>query len=297
MQILETKHLRCSVSSLGAELQSLLLKANSEELIWQGDPTVWSGRAPILFPIVGALRHSPAHHEKGPITLAKHGFARTQSFSLIDHGKNFARYSLQSSNATLEYYPWHFELQVYFELTPDSLLIHYQVHNKDESALLFNLGSHPAFRLPLQDSALSDYSIHFDKAEDLSLYSVTADGLLDPCPVDYKLENGQIELSDDIFNNDALVFRNIRSTQISLAHQRLGTRLSVDTGGAPHLGIWAKPGAEFVCIEPWWGHADFSNASDAFAEKASIQSLPAKEIFSSSIEIHPVIANGVLGVM
>ncbi|MFK7731457.1 MAG: hypothetical protein AB8B48_07520, partial [Pseudomonadales bacterium] len=149
MQILETKNLLCGVSPLGAELQSLLLKPNSEELIWQGNPAVWSGRAPILFPIVGALKHSPAHHDKGIIMLAKHGIARMRTFELIDHGEAFARYSLQSSSDTLTIYPWHFELQVCFELSEDSLAIHYEVHNKDDSDLLFNLGSHPAFRLPL----------------------------------------------------------------------------------------------------------------------------------------------------
>ena len=25
---------------------------------------------------------------------------------------------------------------------------------------------------------------------------------------------------------------------------------------SPHLGIWAKPGAPFVCIEPWFSYND-----------------------------------------
>lgn len=287
MQNLESEHLTCSVSPLGAELQSLSLKATADEFIWQGDPAVWSGRAPILFPIVGALKGSAARHEKGPIKLAKHGIARTRRFELIDRGKAFARYSLQSDAETRAHYPWQFELQVNFELMADRLAIHYQVHNKDEYELLFNLGSHPAFRLPLENSSLSDYSVHFNKAENFSHYPVTADGLLDPCPADYTLSNGQIELSENIFDNDALVFKHIQSTCVSLRHRSLGTRLSVNTGGAPHIGIWAKPGAEFVCIEPWWGHADFSDATGDFSDKSSIQSLPPGKVFSTSIVIRP----------
>ncbi|MFK7733451.1 MAG: hypothetical protein AB8B48_17660, partial [Pseudomonadales bacterium] len=183
-------------------------------------------------------------------------------------------------------YPWHFELQVCFELSEDSLAIHYEVHNKDDSDLLFNLGSHPAFRLPLTNCTLSDYSIHFDQEEQLELFAVTPDGLLDPCATNYALDKQQIELSESIFENDALVFKNIRSSRISLRHRTAGTRLSVATGGAPHLGLWAKPGAEFVCIEPWWGHADFSNSSSRFSEKSSIQSLPPDQTFSTSITIH-----------
>lgn len=223
--------------------------------------------------------------------LAKHGFARTQQFQLIEQGKAFARYSLKSNVETLRCYPWHHELQVSFELLPDRLAIHYEVRNKDESELLFNLGSHPAFRLPMENNTLSDYSIQFDQPENLELYSVTPEGLLDPCATKYTLSNSQIELSETIFNNDALVFRNISSSHISLLHRGHGTRLSVATGGAPHIGIWAKPGAQFVCIEPWWGHADFSNASREFSEKSSIQLLPPAGVFSTSIEIKPSLAD------
>ena len=221
--------------------------------------------------------------------LAKHGFARHQQFQLLEHRESLARYLLQSNADTLKCYPWHFELQVSFQLLADHLKIHYEVRNKDESELLFNLGSHPAFHLPLENSSLSDYSIQFDQLEDLELYSVTPEGLLDPGATKYTLGNRQIELSETIFDNDALVFKNINSSHISLLHRSRGTRLSVVTGGAPHIGIWAKPGAEFVCIEPWWGHADFSNANREFAQKSSIQSLPPGMTFSTSIEIKPSI--------
>lgn len=222
--------------------------------------------------------------------LPKHGFARTQRFQLIEQRDALARYSLTSNAETLKLYPWHFELQVCFELMSDRLAIHYEVRNKYESELLFNLGSHPAFRLPLENSTLSDYSIQFDQPENLELYSVTPEGLLDPSATKYALSSSRIELSETIFNNDALVFKNINSTHISLLHRSQGTRLSVATGSAPHIGIWAKPGAQFVCIEPWWGHADFSDANSEFAQKSSIQSLLRGNVFSTSIEIRPSIA-------
>ncbi len=290
MQTLETKHLTCRVNSYGAELQSLLVNARSDELIWQGDPDVWSGRAPILFPIVGALKHPESRHPKGPVALSKHGFARKLPFQVIDEGKTFARYSLQSNEATLSQYPWQFELIVHFELLADRLAIRYQVHNRDNCDMLFNLGSHPAFRLPLHDSTLSDYSIGFERTEQLSVYSVNEHGLLGPLPTAYPIADGRIELSEHIFDHDALVFKDIQSTRISLSHRRTGTRLCVATGGAPHLGLWAKPGAQFVCIEPWWGHADFSDANVQFAEKPSIQTLAANQSFSTEIEILPALA-------
>jgi hypothetical protein len=38
----------------------------------------------------------------------------------------------------------------------------------------------------------------------------------------------------------------------------------------PHLGIWTKPGAGFVCIEPWQGHASPVGFDGELAEKPGI---------------------------
>jgi galactose mutarotase-like enzyme len=38
----------------------------------------------------------------------------------------------------------------------------------------------------------------------------------------------------------------------------------------PHLGIWTKPGAGFICIEPWQGHADPEDFDGDFAAKPGV---------------------------
>jgi galactose mutarotase-like enzyme len=52
---IENDLLRVQASSLGAELQSIVLKKDGTEYLWQGDPTYWKGRAYNLFPICGRL--------------------------------------------------------------------------------------------------------------------------------------------------------------------------------------------------------------------------------------------------
>lgn len=52
---IENEFLRVSAEDDGAQLSSVELKENGKEFLWQGDPSVWYGRAPVLFPIIGQL--------------------------------------------------------------------------------------------------------------------------------------------------------------------------------------------------------------------------------------------------
>ena len=45
-------HLAVEVSSLGSEMQSIRTK-DGKSWLWNGDAAFWTGRSPILFPIVG----------------------------------------------------------------------------------------------------------------------------------------------------------------------------------------------------------------------------------------------------
>ena len=44
-------------------------------------------------------------------------------------------------------------------------------------------------------------------------------------------------------------------------------------GHCPYLGVWAKPGAEYVCIEPWYGINDSYDKKDDISQKRAIESL------------------------
>lgn len=281
---LESSSRKVTVNSLGAEIQSIVSRKNGEEFLWQGDPEVWSGRAPILFPFVGALKGKQISVNGKTHAMPQHGFARTSIFEIEAQATDRLKCRLTHSRTSLEMYPWKFQFDVEFSLIEDLLRIEYTLKNTDDSLMYFNLGSHPAFNLPLQDSKISDYMIRFNKPELLARYKVV-EGLLSRETVPGLKNESEIWLNSEIFEDDALVYRNVSSDVVSLVHREKGERVVVTTGGAPHLGVWAKPAAPYVCIEPWFGHADFTDSSGHLAEKDSIQQLSGDEIFTAHMTI------------
>jgi len=276
--------LSASVASTGAELQSLVKKSSDEEYLWQGDPAVWSGRAPILFPIVGALRDNEYQYRGKSYSLAKHGLARHAEFELEAQSDDQLTYSLVANSETLTSYPWKFKLQIRYKLQDSSLLVRYRVYNLDTSIMIFALGSHPAFRLPLQDSAIEDFAIRFDKTEKFDHYLLNNDGLLVDEPETLAADGNEIRLTNTLFDRDALVFKNINSSRISLMHGQQ-TRLTVAFSGEPHLGIWAKPAAPYVCIEPWYSYSDSVSDTGDLEQKPSMLQLLPEQVFDSELAI------------
>ena len=103
---------------------------------------------------------------------------------------------------------------------------------------------------------------------------------------DLLLDNSNtIDLHYAIFNNDALVFKTLKSRKASLVSKRSGKRIEVSFEGFPYLGIWAKPHADYVCIEPWLGIADPVDTDQELETKEGIISLPGKKSFSASYRI------------
>lgn len=275
---------QATISSRGAELKSLKNLETQEEYIWQADPDIWASSAPILFPIIGRLRHGQVLVDGKPYPLPKHGIARAREFENSRTEFDQLTLKLTSNSETRSFYPYDFSLEVSFNLNPGVLAISYKITNKDTKPLFFTIGSHPAFRLPLENSCLEDYSLRFSEKETLDRYTLQ-DGLMPDSGLAFMKNESLIRLTPDIFNQDALIFRNIASKKISIVHRKKGCRLSLLTGGAPHLGIWAKPGAPFVCIEPWFGHDDSVTASGNIEEKPGMIILSAGSRFQTGIAI------------
>jgi galactose mutarotase-like enzyme len=96
-----------------------------------------------------------------------------------------------------------------------------------------------------------------------------------------------LPLRNDLFDNDALIFKTLKSRKVSLKSHPSNQILTVDYQDFNYLGIWAKPNAPFVCIEPWLGIADHENTDGDFLKKDGLIALPKGEIFIAdySIEI------------
>lgn len=244
---ISTHQFSAEISTFGAELQSLKNRETHEEYIWQRDPTIWGGSAPVLFPVVGRTKNASYRFEEKVYSMPLHGFAWTSDFVCTEQGTSHATFTLKDSPKTRKIYPFSFELRIDFKLSGKGLSISYTVTNPSEKSMWFTLGSHPAFALR---STAENYRIRFAQKETLDLYGIR-DGLLEKIQTDYLHDQSIIPLHAHLFDNDALIFQDITSDSIRLESEN-GLGITVETGAAPHVGFWAKPGAPYVCIEPWY---------------------------------------------
>ena len=277
--VIKNTFLTAIINSFGSELCSLKNKEN-KEYIWAGNSDFWGKHSPILFPIVGTLKNNSFHYNAKEYDLSRHGFAREMEFKLIDKKEDSATFSLQSTEETLRVYPFQFELQIIYTLDNYNLSIEYKVINKGNSKMPFSIGAHPAFALPRY---FEDYSIQFDKEEFLEYYLLEND-LISNQTKKLETQEGQIPLTYELFKNDALIFKTLKSKSLTILENR-NPFLRVNFNDFPSLGIWTKMNAPFLCIEPWFGYSDTNENSGNLFEKEGIQVLEENATFRSEFSI------------
>ena len=284
---LENDHLSLGIKSIGAELCSLINKISNTEYIWQGDPAFWASHAPILFPIIGALKNNTYLFENKEFRLPRHGFFRNnESVTLKRQEKDSLLFSLIYSEETLRNYPFKFELEIGFLLKGKTLKIKHEVFNLDENPIYFSIGGHPAFNAPLfPKENYEDYYLEFDQKMDLNTAVLSMDGLISENLEPILKNDSKIHLSKDLFNNDALIFEDISSKNVSLFSKNNGRILTLNYTDFKNLGIWAKPNAPYVCIEPWLGIADLETTDQNLKNKKGINKLMPSQSFSASYTI------------
>lgn len=264
---LQNGTLGAAVSARGAELQRLHT-ASGEELLWDGNPDVWAGRSPLLFPVVGNVKDDQITVRGQRYPLLRHGFARTSTFDLVESAAAHCTWRLQPNNETRKRYPFAFRLDVTYALDGARLTMRATVANEGSDTMPASFGFHPAFRWPLAPGvAREDHDVRFEKPEPEPIRRL-AGGLLggpEPTPV----AGDRLALADTLFERDALIFDRLRSRRLTYGPPA-GRRLQLDFPGMPHLGIWSKPGAGFVCLEPWYGTASPSDFDGELAKKPGI---------------------------
>ena len=276
---LENQHLKISLSNHGGELHSIKGKKDNTEFLWSGDEAYWKYHAPILFPIVGKVFNGKYTVDGKTYELPQHGLARVRDFEMIEQTKNSISFELKYSEDTLKVYPFKFSLIIKYTLNDINLSIDYIVKNLDNKEMYFSIGAHPAFMCPIENDKFDDYYFEFNEKENASIMQLVGPGYFSKEEKPYLKDENIINLSTDLFKNNALVFKNLKSNKISLKSKNHKKYLEFDFGEFPYLGLWTKDtGAPFVCIEPWFGHADFDGFNEEFKDKAAIQSLmPNKE--------------------
>jgi galactose mutarotase-like enzyme len=256
--------LRASFSPIGAEWTSFLDRHDNRELLWQGDPSVWAGQAPILFPVIGVQSHDAIRVDGASYPHPKHGFFRKRVCSVRRHVDHQIVFELRSDAETLAEYPFEFAFRVGYSLDGNTLTHTFEVENTGNRPMPFHLGGHPAFQL------FGESFIDFDEPETASIYGVTPTGLLTPDSKPYLNGESRIRITPSTFVPDALVFKSLKSRGVELGFEHSTRRIRVDFPDFPYLGIWAKPGAPYVCIEPWIGCADTVGREVDFAHKEAL---------------------------
>ena len=287
MYTLKNNNFQVSVLKKGAELCSFKSLSNNIEYIWNADPKVWASHAPNLFPIIGCLKEDAFLYKGKEYACPKHGFIRNNDqISLLNQTETSLTFGLKYSKDTLKIYPFQFEFRIKYTLEDNKLTIEHSIINHGNNKMLFSLGGHPGFTCPVNpEEQYSDYYLEFDKPETAPTWFVMENGLIgrDTRPVFDK--PNRINLHSHLFDKDALVLKNLNSSKVTLKSKRSGQILSMEFKDFPYLGIWAKPNANYVCIEPWLGIADSIDCDRNFKEKEGILSLEPKKEFNASYSI------------
>ena len=280
--------LKIESSRKGAELISI--KLGGIEKLHQGNAVLdengkpyWGRHAPILFPIVGKIKDNKTQINGKIYEMTQHGFARDMEFELLEKRDNYHKYLLKSNEETLKKFPFEFELYIEYIIENNELTTKYTVINKDEKEMYFCLGGHPAF---VCDYKTGNYELEFDKEESKIEFYKLQEGLIKENPILSILENNKIKLTSTIFDEDAIIMKNISSDKVLLKDVKNNKKeLEFCFDGFPYLAIWSKKGAPFVCIEPWQNHTDNVNTNGIFEEKENILKLFSNQDFSCKYKV------------
>lgn len=284
---IENEFLKVSVNPIGAELFSIYDKKDGKEMLWQGNSDYWGSRAPVLFPIVGGLKNNTIQYKGKDYLIPKHGIVRrNDQLELIEEKAHSISYQLKSNEGTLKLYPFRFTFIITFIIDKNILEIKHTVINEDDTTMYFSLGGHPAFNCPVNTKHnFEDYGLEFEFEEPLISHRLTLNGLIADETEQFATEGNWLPLQNNMFDKDALIFTTLKSKQVSLFSKNSKKKITVKFPDFPYLGIWSKPGAPFICIEPWIGYADKWNTNQKIEDKEGMQSLPVNSSFFASYTI------------
>ncbi|WP_136634557.1 aldose 1-epimerase family protein [Pseudooceanicola onchidii] len=260
---ISSDQLDITVSDLGAEMQSLV--AHGEDYLWHGDPAWWSGRSPILFPIVGKAPGDRVGVDGQEGEMAQHGFARRMTFARAKAEATRVVHTLTDTVATRRAYPKPFALTVTHSVSGATLSVSATVANTGRAPLPFGLGFHPAFRWPLPGAEGQAHEVTLANRGEPALARLR-DGLLDDQRHPSPFRRGRLTLDPAMFDADAMIFPEGAGTGLSYGADK-GPELTFTFDNLPNLALWQKPGAPFLCIEPWHGMAARHGAGPEIAAR------------------------------
>ncbi|MBB4052648.1 galactose mutarotase-like enzyme [Devosia subaequoris] len=252
------------VAALGAEMQ-LIQTRDGRQWLWHGDAAYWTGRSPLLFPIVGKAPNDTVTVDGVPFQMSQHGFARRSNFSLLVEETDRCVYRLTASEASRAMYPFDFQLDVEHRVEGHAVVVSATVTNCDHKIMPFGIGFHPAFAWPLPGAEDKPHSIELDDGGAPALRRLSG-GLVEPKALPSPFEAGRLTLEHSLFANDAMLFPEGAGAGLVYGPAE-GPNVHFTWENLPNFALWTKPGAGFICLEPWHGTAAAVGGSEELSER------------------------------
>jgi galactose mutarotase-like enzyme len=257
----------CKIALRGAELLSLRTSAGVE-LLWQRNPQWWERSSPILFPIIGRPHDGQVVYHGQRYPMPQHGVAHSAAFDLVEHHEDRCVLRLRDDARTRASFPFSFTLTVGYALRGSRLYVQATVQNTRGEPMPAAFGFHPGFAC----DPTVNYSLDFG-TEDPGQFR--RGGVITPSRA-LPATGRQLPIRDDDFADGALLLSPYRGSAITLvANASPLARLQAHQLGT--LAIWKKPGAPFICIEPWSAPPiSLSARGEDLALSGFLESLPSK---------------------
>ena len=179
---------------------------------------------------------------------------------------------LRADAATKAGYPFDFELEIGYRFDKEDenkLVVSWKVTNRDSREMYFSIGGHPAFLCPPGGRGMqTDCRLLFDTKEKIVSSVVGTGSLLSERTKEYALRDGMLDITEGLFDEDALVIERDQAHKVSLCDGR-GRPFVTVSFDAPLFGLWApaKKNTPFICIEPWYGRCDRESFAGDLSER------------------------------
>ncbi len=286
---IENELIKATFSSKGAELQSLILKKDNLEYVWQGNPDIWAKHAPLLFPLIGRLKDGEYTFEGQTYKATGHGFGRDSELEVIAQKDDEIIFSLKPNELSASMYPFEFELQIKYSVNGATLKKEHTFFNKDNKALYYEVGGHDGYNICLEDGeVMNDYYLDFGNLDAIHPLCLDENILILEDTYEIPLTDGKLQVDMELFKVDALMLHNCPVKVISLKSTKSDREIKFEFQDFPTIGIWTKYkpfDTNYICFEPWSTLPDCAYLGKEIEKKIDIRKVNAGETDTMSFSV------------
>ena len=285
--VIKNNKLKVEINSFGAELHSIR-STDGCEYLWQGNPAIWNGQAPNLFPYIARLTNETYTLDGKEYHMKIHGFIKTSELAVDSSSADCITFRYDSNEASRAQYPFEFSYFITYRLEGSILYITNRVENHDSKRMFFGIGGHPGFNVPLEEGLqFEDYVLEFSGSAHPSRIGFTDDCHLNGQDPLYQLEDERrIPLHHDLFDQDAIVLKNMDRC-VTIRSDKGKRAVKVTFPDYAHLGFWHMPKMEapYVCVEPWSSLPSRFGVVEDFAQQSDLIHLDAGKTYENQWNI------------